>query len=45
MDYSKATNQQLYEIAINESLRMIDRYEAVREFQKRKSNRGVYKND
>lgn len=37
MNYSKATDQQLYEIANDESARLIDRYEVVKELQKRKS--------
>jgi hypothetical protein len=36
MDISKATSQQLYEIATNENNRLIDRYKAARELQKRK---------
>lgn len=37
MDLSKMTNQQLYDIAKNESNRMKDRYAAARELQKRRS--------
>jgi hypothetical protein len=36
MDLKKATNQQLYEIANNENYRLIERYAAARELQKRK---------
>lgn len=36
MDLSKATDQQLYEIATNENERMRDRYAAVCELQRRK---------
>lgn len=38
MDLSKATNQQLYEIAKDENARMKDRYAAARELQLRNSN-------
>jgi hypothetical protein len=37
MDLTKATKQQLYEIATNENNRMKDRYKAVKELQKRKA--------
>ncbi|WP_180953709.1 hypothetical protein [Bacillus sp. T33-2] len=36
MDISKATKQQLYQIAKDEGTRMKDRYEAARELQRRK---------
>jgi hypothetical protein len=36
MDYSKATKQQLYEIAFDDKARLIDRYAATNELQKRK---------
>lgn len=36
MDFSKATNQQLYEIAKDEKNRMKDRYAAASELQRRK---------
>ncbi|MDM5208433.1 MULTISPECIES: hypothetical protein [Cytobacillus] len=36
MDFSKATNQQLYEIAKGEKNRMKDRYAAASELQRRK---------
>lgn len=36
MNLSKATNQELYQIAMNESNRMGERYEAARELQRRK---------
>jgi hypothetical protein len=39
INYSQATKQQLYEIAINENNRMVERYSAVRELQKRKLKR------
>lgn len=37
MDLSKATDDQLYEIANNENNRMKDRYAAVKELQKRRA--------
>jgi hypothetical protein len=37
MDFSKATNIQLYKIATNEENRMVDRYEAAKELQRRRS--------
>lgn len=36
MDLSKKTNKELYEIAKNEKSRMIERYAAARELQKRR---------
>lgn len=36
MDVSKATNQQLYQIAMDEKARMKERYAAVKELQERK---------
>ncbi|MDV2683763.1 hypothetical protein RYX56_05500 [Alkalihalophilus lindianensis] len=36
MDYSKATNQQLYEIALDQGARMTERYTAAKELQERK---------
>jgi predicted ATPase with chaperone activity len=36
MDLSKATNQQLYQIAMDESSRLRDRYLAARELQRRR---------
>jgi hypothetical protein len=36
VDFIKATNQQLYEIATNEENRLIERYEAARELQRRR---------
>lgn len=36
MDYSKATNQQLFEIAFNIAARMSERYAAAKELQERK---------
>ena len=36
MNYSKATNQQLYEIVKDQTIRLSDRYAAARELQKRK---------
>ncbi|USK46326.1 hypothetical protein [Cytobacillus oceanisediminis] len=41
MELSKATNQQLYEIAKDESARMKDRYAAARELQYRNTNKAV----
>jgi hypothetical protein len=38
MDYSKATNQQLYEIVKDQSVRLSERYAAARELQKRKGD-------
>jgi hypothetical protein len=39
MDYSKATNQQLYEFVKDQSVRLSERYAAARELQKRKGER------
>jgi uncharacterized phage protein (TIGR01671 family) len=36
VDYLKATNQELFEIVINEGNRMVDRYEAAKELQRRR---------
>lgn len=36
MDLSKATIEQLYEIARNENYRLIERYAAARELQRRR---------
>jgi hypothetical protein len=36
VDYSNATNQELYEIATNDTNRMVDRYEAAKELQRRR---------
>ncbi|UQX52307.1 hypothetical protein M5V91_14675 [Cytobacillus pseudoceanisediminis] len=41
MDLSKATNQQLYDIAKDEYARMKDRYAAARELQSRNEEAGV----
>lgn len=41
MELSKATNQQLYEIAKDESARMRDRYAAARELQLRNTKKTV----
>jgi hypothetical protein len=38
IDFSKATKIQLYEIATNENYRLIERYAAVRELQRRKNS-------
>lgn len=38
MNLNQATNQQLYEIATNESYRLKDRYSAVKEMQKRRAD-------
>lgn len=38
MDYSKATKRQLYQIATDATVRMGQRYAAVRELQRRKKN-------
>jgi hypothetical protein len=35
-DYSNATNQELYEIATNDTNRLVDRYEAAKELQRRR---------
>jgi hypothetical protein len=35
-DYSNATNQELYEIATNDTNRLVDRYKAAKELQRRK---------
>jgi hypothetical protein len=37
VDFLKATNQQLYEIATNEENRLIERYAAARELQRRRN--------
>lgn len=39
MNISKATDQQLQAIAKDENARLIDRYEAAREIQRRKERR------
>lgn len=36
MDYSKASKEQLYEIAMNENYRLLERYSAARELQRRR---------
>jgi hypothetical protein len=36
LDFSNATNQELYKIAIDESKRLVDRYEAAKELQRRR---------
>jgi hypothetical protein len=36
VDFLKATNQQLYDIATNEENRLIERYAATRELQRRR---------
>jgi hypothetical protein len=36
VDYSNATNQELYEIATNDTNRLVDRYEAAKELQRRR---------
>ncbi|MFE4522164.1 hypothetical protein ACFRCQ_08395 [Cytobacillus firmus] len=41
MDLSKATSQQLYEIAKDETARMKDRYAAARELQLRSADSAV----
>lgn len=41
MDISKATNQQLYEIAKDDGARMKDRYEATKELQRRKKEQAL----
>lgn len=41
MELSKATNQQLYEIAKDENARMKDRYAAARELQLRNTDKAV----
>lgn len=38
MDLSKATIEQLYEIARNENYRLIERYAAARELQRRRDS-------
>lgn len=44
MDYKKASNQQLYEIARNESNRMRDRYMATKELQERRKKNEICRN-
>jgi hypothetical protein len=36
VDYSNATNQELYEIATNDTNRLVDRYKAAKELQRRR---------
>ncbi|SMQ75900.1 hypothetical protein SAMN05444673_2557 [Bacillus sp. OV166] len=36
MDYSTATKKQLYEIALDENNRLVERYAAVKELQRRR---------
>jgi hypothetical protein len=38
MEFSKATKQQLYEIATNEKYRMVERYAAAHELQRRRKD-------
>lgn len=40
IDLSKATKQQLYEIATNDSNRMKDRYAAAKELQEKRKQEG-----
>jgi hypothetical protein len=44
MDLSKATKQQLYEIATNDNNRMSDRYAAAREMQRRRKEDALCRN-
>lgn len=44
MDFTKASNKQLYEIANNESNRLIDRYAAARELQERRKKDAFCRN-
>ncbi|WP_286676655.1 hypothetical protein [Cytobacillus solani] len=44
MDLSQATNQQLYEIAKDETVRMRDRYAAAKELQERKKKNEIRRN-
>lgn len=44
MNLSQATNQQLYQIATDESARLIDRYAAARELQERKKKNAICRN-
>lgn len=44
MDLSKMTDQQLYEIAMNEKNRMKDRYAAARELQERRKKDEIRRN-
>lgn len=39
MNFSNATQEQLYQIAMDETVRMSDRYQAARELQSRKFER------
>jgi hypothetical protein len=36
LDFSNATNQELYEIATDDTNRLVDRYEAAKELQRRR---------
>lgn len=45
MDPSKATNQQLYEIAKDDGARMKDRYAAASELQRRKKKESAQQTD
>ncbi len=44
MDFSNMTEQQLYEIAMNESNRMKDRYAAAKELQERRKKDEIRRN-
>jgi hypothetical protein len=44
MDLSKATKEQLYEIATNEGNRLIDRYAAAYELQERRKKDEIRRN-
>jgi hypothetical protein len=44
MNLSKATNQQLYELAKDEKARMKDRYAAAKELQERKKKNALCRN-
>jgi hypothetical protein len=43
VDFTQATNQQLYEIAMNEKYRMAERYAAAHELQRRRKD-ALYRN-
>jgi hypothetical protein len=44
MSFSKATNQQLYKIAMDESNRLINRYAAAKELQVRRKENALCRN-
>lgn len=45
MNYSNATKRQLYQIALDNEVRMSDRYAAVRELQDRRGKKEIFDDD